>query len=121
MMSEFVKLVGEKIKLVRKARGLTQETLSEKSGLSEKYISDTERGTRNISLESLEKIMKALEIEPHELFIFSDLESVSEDKNRMIEMIHSLLFKRRPEEVYFLLRVAQEFENTFDKHLKGPI
>ncbi|MBE0340169.1 XRE family transcriptional regulator [Paenibacillus sp. 28ISP30-2] len=115
-MSEFVKLVGEKIRIVRKARGITQEKLSEMSGLSEKYLSDTERGVRNISLESLEKIMQALKIEPYELFLYSDSDGVSKNKQQLIEMFHPLLIDRNTDEIQFLLKVAQEFINTFNKN-----
>ncbi|MNW41906.1 anaerobic benzoate catabolism transcriptional regulator [compost metagenome] len=114
-MSEFVKLVGEKIRLVRKAQGITQEKLSELSGLSEKYLSDTERGARNISLESLEKIMQALKLKPHELFLYEDTDTINEDKHQLIEMFHPLLVDRDIQEIRFLLKIVQEFVDTFEK------
>ncbi|GGG06966.1 helix-turn-helix domain-containing protein [Paenibacillus aceti] len=114
-MSEFVKLVGENIRLVRKAQGITQEKLSEMSGLSEKYLSDTERGVRNISLESLEKIMQALKIKPYELFLFAGAEEAITDKQKLIEMFQPLLADRNVNEIQFLLRIAQDFVSTFEK------
>ncbi|MEI2282449.1 helix-turn-helix domain-containing protein [Paenibacillus polysaccharolyticus] len=113
-MSEFVKLVGEKIRLVRKAQGMTQEKLSELSGLSEKYLSDTERGARNISLESLEKIMEALKIRPHDLFLYADNNAMGTDKHQLIEMFRPLLMDRDVPEIKFLLKVVQEFVDTFE-------
>lgn len=120
-MSDFVKMVGEKIRLVRKARGITQEKLSDLSGLSEKYLSDTERGVRNISLESLEKIMQALQIKPYELFLYADADEVNADKLQIIEMFRLLLVDRDIHEIRFLLKVAQEFVDTFEKSEKKPI
>ena len=38
------KLVGENTARIRKERGLTQEALAEKSGLSQQYISGLENG-----------------------------------------------------------------------------
>lgn len=111
--SEFVKLVGDKVRLIRKTRGMTQEKLSELSGLSEKYLSDTERGIRNISLESLEKIMKALKVKPHELFLYTNDHQA--DKQEMMEKFVPLLADRELHEIRFLLKIVQEFVDTFEQ------
>ncbi len=58
-------------KTVRGARvdlRLSQEELGNRSGLHRTYISDVERGTRNISLESIEKLADALELSVSTLF-----------------------------------------------------
>lgn len=47
---------------------MTQEALAEKAELHYSYIGGVERGERNISLETLEKIIKALEISPLNCF-----------------------------------------------------
>ncbi|WP_037285742.1 helix-turn-helix domain-containing protein [Saccharibacillus sacchari] len=117
--SEFVRLVGEKVRLIRKTRGITQERLSELSGLSEKYLSDTERGIRNISLESLEKIMKALKVRPHELFLYAD--HAEADKQELIEQFVPLLADRDLHEIRFLLKVVQEFVDTFESSDKKSL
>ncbi|WP_235443290.1 helix-turn-helix domain-containing protein [Spiroplasma cantharicola] len=56
------------MKRLRVDAKLTQEELSFSSELHRNYISDTERGKRNISLKSVEKIAKALNVEPIEFF-----------------------------------------------------
>lgn len=61
--------VGLKIKSIRKQQNLTQEQISELTGIDRSYISDVERGIRNISIVNLEKIAKALQIQIFELFI----------------------------------------------------
>jgi transcriptional regulator with XRE-family HTH domain len=115
-MSEFLKLVGEQIRTIRKSKGLTQEELADKSSLSFSYISDVERGTRNISLESLEKIIVSLEIMPSEIFDFKEIgESSLNDKRMIIEVIRSLLIDRRIDEVRFIHRMTKEFLETHDK------
>ena len=60
-------LVGERIRTARLAAGMSQEVLSEISGLHRTYISDTERGHRNLTLESLAAIARALKIKPADL------------------------------------------------------
>ncbi|HEY2329811.1 MAG TPA: helix-turn-helix domain-containing protein, partial [Verrucomicrobiae bacterium] len=41
---------------------ISQETLGERAGLHRTYICDVERGARNVSLESIEKLARALEV-----------------------------------------------------------
>jgi transcriptional regulator with XRE-family HTH domain len=53
---------GRSIRSYRKQRGLSQEDLAEKSGLSRNYISDIERGVRNPSLLALIGIARALRL-----------------------------------------------------------
>ena len=61
-------IFGQKVKLMRKAKELSQEDLAEKAGLNRPYISAIEKGKRNISLEVIEKLAEALEIEIKEFF-----------------------------------------------------
>ncbi|MGD6900376.1 helix-turn-helix domain-containing protein [Bacillus infantis] len=49
-MADLLKLVGNRIRIVRKGKGLIQEDLAEKCGLQYTYIGELERGERNISL-----------------------------------------------------------------------
>lgn len=66
-MTNIQKKFGEKLKKIRTEKGLSQEKLAFKSGLHRTYISDIERGSRNVSLINIEKIAKALEISNNEL------------------------------------------------------
>ncbi len=61
---------GKRIRELRKDRKLTQEELGEKTDLHNTYIGAIERGERNLSLESIEKLSKGLNIEISELFTF---------------------------------------------------
>lgn len=68
-MTEIQVKFGQKVKEIRKGRGLSQEELASKSGLHRTYISDIERGDRNVSIRNVEKIAKALKVKLSELFI----------------------------------------------------
>lgn len=115
-MEEFVQMVGEQIRKHRKLRGLTQEGLAELSGLSFSYVSDVERGTRNISLESLGKIVHALNIKPAQLFEdVSQRVSADEEARLKLESLHALLIDRAPEEIEFILNTSREFLKTIDR------
>lgn len=54
--------IGLRIKELRKETGLSQEDFAPKCGLDRTYISDVERGRRNISVINLAKISKALKV-----------------------------------------------------------
>ena len=64
-------LFGLRIKELRVRAHISQEELSFRSGLSKNYISDVERGTRNISLKAISKLADGLKVEVKELFNFS--------------------------------------------------
>lgn len=115
IMSDFLKLVGEQLRALRKSKGLTQEEVADKSGLSFSYISDVERGTRNISMESFEKITTALDITPGEVFSFKNIDPTIEDKRILIEVVRSLLLDRRIEDVRFIHKMTKEFIDTVDR------
>ena len=51
---------GATIRRLRLEKGLTQRELAKRSGLDVSYISGIERGCRNVSLKSLEKVAKGL-------------------------------------------------------------
>lgn len=59
--------LGDTIRSLRRIRGLTQEELGEKSGLSYKYIGEIERGQVNVSIESLVRIADALGVKINDL------------------------------------------------------
>jgi len=56
------KLVGDNVCRIRKEKGLTQEQLSELSGLSQQYISDLERGKRNPTIVTIYELAMALKV-----------------------------------------------------------
>jgi transcriptional regulator with XRE-family HTH domain len=61
------RLVGRNAKKIRLAKGLTQEEFAERSGFSQQYISDLERGRRNPTVVSLYELAQALGVTHMEL------------------------------------------------------
>jgi transcriptional regulator with XRE-family HTH domain len=59
---------GEKVREVRKKKGLSQEELSFKADLHRTYIGMIERAEKNITLLNIEKIANALEVSFKDLF-----------------------------------------------------
>lgn len=60
--------VGQRIKELRKELGISQEALGNKAEVDRTYVTDVENGRRNVSLEILEKLIKALEVSFTEFF-----------------------------------------------------
>lgn len=60
---------GTAVKFRRDELGLTQEDLAHKAGIHRTYLSDVERGTRNLSLLNIERLAAALAMKMSELFV----------------------------------------------------
>lgn len=63
---------GEKVRKIRKERGLSQEQLSFKADLHRTYIGMIERAEKNITLSNIEKIATALNISIKDLMNFKN-------------------------------------------------
>ena len=59
---------GFAVKLRREELELTQEDLAHKAGIHRTYLSDIERGTRNVSLINIERVAEALSLPMSALF-----------------------------------------------------
>ena len=62
--------VGKRIKDLRNKLGISQEELAFRSDIHRTYIASLEVGKRNVSIETLEKVVKALEVSLSEFFEF---------------------------------------------------
>jgi transcriptional regulator with XRE-family HTH domain len=56
------RLIGETVRIERKKAGLSQEYLAEKADLNRNYIGEIERAEKKITLETLQRIAKALKL-----------------------------------------------------------
>lgn len=63
-----LKKLGKNIAKQRKVRGITQQELADKLGTARAYIGHIEQGIKSPSLETVEKIARALKIPAKELF-----------------------------------------------------
>ena len=60
---------GSRLRQFREERGYSQEELAERAGLHRNYVGGVERGERNVALENIVKLAKALSVSPRDLFI----------------------------------------------------
>ena len=64
---ERLTIIGERIKLIRKSKGLTQGQVAELMGTATTVISRLERGTLNPTIMNFMGLCSALEVDPSEL------------------------------------------------------
>ena len=64
----YLREFGESLRRLRLERGFSQEDLADKSGLHRTYVGGVERGERNISLENIHRLARALGVDVRELF-----------------------------------------------------
>ena len=69
-MGGFRIALGRRLQELRRNAKLTQERLARKAGIEYKYLADIEHARKSPSLDVLERLMRALDIEPCELFSF---------------------------------------------------
>lgn len=67
-MSDIAKIIGQRVRNYRTEKGLSQEKLAELSGCHPTYIGQVERGEKNATLESIEKISSAMSIPLSRIF-----------------------------------------------------
>ena len=67
-MSDIAKILGQRIRNYRTAKGLSQEKLAELSGCHHTYVGQIERGEKNATIESIARISSALNVSLEKLF-----------------------------------------------------
>lgn len=112
--SELVKRIGERIRRLRKEKSLSQEQLAELSGLHTNYVGQVERGEKNLTLETLEKMVLGLNISLEELFQYIG----PMDKKDILGQIVELLVERPVEDqrmALSLLKSVIDWEQNKNK------
>lgn len=84
------KVVGSRIRKIRKKKKMSQEGLAELAAVSANYIGVIERGEKSISLDILEKIATALDTTVAELSSHSELFAETDHPEILIEIVDKL-------------------------------
>ncbi|MFC3749289.1 helix-turn-helix domain-containing protein [Paenibacillus sp. GCM10012306] len=120
MTIHITEYVGERIRALRKSKDYTQEQLGEKVGLPQPYIGGVERGERNISLETLERILEALECLPNDFFRYYTGERLSDDERArkvILDSLNEVLTKRSVHDIQMIEQLVQKVLITIDSHI----
>lgn len=85
---------AKQIRLLRLKKGMTQESLAEKAGLGFNYIYRLENKHLNLKIETIEKIMNALEVDINTFFNVKHI-NTEQEINLLINDIETLPIEKR--------------------------
>lgn len=105
---KILKLVGARIKVLRKEKGLSQEALGEKGGFHFTYIGQVERGEKNVSTVNLGKIAEALEVNVSQLFAYANENMKYTESEVIIQEIVSMLRDSDPDKIILSRNIVKE-------------
>ncbi len=99
--------LGKNLQQLRRARHLTQEKLADLVKIDPTYLGSVERGEKSVSMDVLERILRALRVDPWEMFCFrldstaavrpermiANLAAHADDSVRplVVDVVHSIL------------------------------
>ena len=89
-MSNIANTIGERIRIYRNKAGYSQEVLAEKASVHPTYIGQIERGEKNATLESIEKICIALKL-PFEVLFEKIIKTDENYDDKFLDEIYRLL------------------------------
>lgn len=106
--------IGQRIQELRIKQGLSQEALALKADISTSHIGKLERGQRNATIESLEKVVNALNVSFSDIFRFSD-----NDRDVINDIVDKLSHRsiKDQEIILNLLDALPPWENDNDTEL----
>ncbi|WP_308722323.1 helix-turn-helix domain-containing protein [Paenibacillus polysaccharolyticus] len=105
---EVLKLVGARIRALRKERGYSQESLGEKGGFHFSYIGQIERGEKNVSLVNLAKIAESLDVNLIQLFAYVDEEFEVTETETLINELVVLLRSANPVSIRLIMNITKQ-------------
>ena len=105
---EFKKSFGASVRSRRHQLGLSQEALAERADLHRTYVCDVERGVRNLSLQSIEKLASALDTSVAALFP----EAEAQGEETGATCVEILLVEDNPDDVTLTLHAFKKARFT---------
>lgn len=103
--------LGVTIKTERSMLGISQEKLAERAGLHRTYVSDVERGARNPSITSVEKLAQALQLSVAALF------ERAGDGHGSKDVVEILLVEDDPDDIQLTIRAFEKARITNPLHV----
>lgn len=104
---------GRRIREARKAKGMTQDELADKIGVSGSFLGHIERGTRVASLDTLVDLCNALETSPS-LLLGASLEGLAAEVSLDDDLANSRVF------LLDFLQLAQQATQRLNANDKKP-
>jgi len=101
-MSVISKIVGDKIRNIRKEHGWSQEELAHRAGIHPSHMGQIERGEKSPTIDSIEKIVIALDISFEELFNSIEQINKARDSSVLVDIVSKL--SKRSEKDQIIIR-----------------
>ena len=113
-MSNIKEKIGIRIRDYRIKSDMSQEVLAEKADLHPTYISQLERGVKNATLVSIEKVSRGLDVSLSELF--KNIEEVPPGRNNSIALrCYEFMLSKSSEEQRALLDILLKIDELRNK------
>ena len=111
-MSDTPKILGQRIRNYRTALGLSQEKLAEHARCHPTYIGQIERGEKNATIESIEKIASALNVSLSKLFEKLGVDAGDDAESIPLECYEliSSKSKEEQEQIYHILLQVDRYK-----------
>ena len=106
-MANVSEQVGVRLREFRQRAGLTQEALAFNSGIHVSFLSEIERGIKKPSIESLEKLLSALNVSFQEFFDFEINVKALKDSTALEKLVHELQ-DRSEQEIELIHSIAKQ-------------
>ncbi|MBQ8232982.1 MAG: helix-turn-helix transcriptional regulator [Lachnospiraceae bacterium] len=107
-MSDIAQIVGDRLRAKRREMGYSQEKVAELAGLHPTYIGQLERGEKNATLESIEKICLALDYPMSQLF--ENIVAKKKSEN-IANQCYSLIINQTVNDQEALLKIIKDIIN----------
>ncbi|KLU57920.1 transcriptional regulator [Paenibacillus sp. VT-400] len=114
-MSELRQLIGIRIRAMRNAKGLTQQKLADIAGLDYRYIGALERGERNFSIDTLEKVLLALNVSLNELMYAKSFSNNDNIRQRTIDNYIALTSTLSDDQISSISKINLEIIRALTK------
>ena len=111
---DIYKEIGIRILEIRKQSGITQERLSELSGISSNFISQIERGRNKCSLETINKLSKALNTPLSSMFSFKNTKTAVRDS--YVKKIEIMLKDMNDKDKNLVLEITEDVYGKIKKN-----
>jgi len=109
MEHSILRMLGQRIRDIRKQKGMSQEVLGERAGFHFSFIGGVERAEKNITLLNLEKIARGLEVPVNELFTYGKLlKSSVNEKDQILNEINERLVTLKETELKKVCAIVNE-------------
>jgi len=102
------RLIGQRIKAIRKKRGMTQEQLAELADISPQHCSGIETGGAKVSLPALVRLCNALDATPDQVL----MDNLRQSTPLYLKDVAEVFVDASPDELYLMLSQAENIKKA---------